>query len=214
MFRGHCPVPIFLCFDLVQTIAMDGVRFSTGNMASNGVTHDETLELFEQLPFASIYHTGGMPPESIQELKFRRHAEVLVPRQLPLNHKLRMIACRSAAEHRTLLSLMTAAARTRWGEQIRIGFDSLFERKWWYITNVHAQGRFVTIDFNGGPLPIALRYDRTSWRVASSHLETTMVAGQTRLVVDEGQPIEGIVKILLNGHLAFKDTIQSSDAPF
>ena len=132
---AHLPVPVFFCFDAVETLGADGVCFSDGNMASSRVEYNDTCDLFKRLPFELIYHDGPFPPEESAKFKHHRHAEVLVPEQLSLEH-LRWIICRSSAERQTLLALLPSEARGSWESRVRLGFEGLFFRRWTYVESV------------------------------------------------------------------------------
>lgn len=215
--RAHCPVPVFLCFDFVETIALDGTLFSDGNMASESVEYGDSEALFARLPFGAIYHRGRMqPPDQIARLTYHRHAEVLVPDVLPLNHKLRWILCRSTAEQRTLLHLLDGRTRAQWSDKIRLASPGIFDGKWWYVTNAHARGKTLTVELHPSEdaYGIKVSYTRALKGGRLATIEDALSAGQTRWVANARDAINSVISIRLDGHLAFQDTVVGTDAPF
>jgi hypothetical protein len=122
---AHCPVPVFLAFDLVDTISIDHVAFSNGNMASGQVRFSDAEDFFGSLPFDLIYHDAPLAPEERSTIVFHRHAEVLVPNRLEIAPTLKWILCRSHAERETLLYLL-GDARGVWEQKVRVGDQKLF----------------------------------------------------------------------------------------
>jgi len=53
-----------------------------------------------------VYHEGWMKEEEKSQIKFHRHAEVIVPEELGLD-ALQRVWCRSEAEYQTLLHFLT-----------------------------------------------------------------------------------------------------------
>ena len=116
----HCPVPVFLLFDLPSTLAMHGVRFTDGGMANTGrYRMGDDVDFLRSIPMRWVYHTGPyVTPPGKDELKFRRHAEIVKERELPLE-TLRIVVCRTGAERATLLHTLGADA-DRWVDRVRI----------------------------------------------------------------------------------------------
>jgi hypothetical protein len=130
-----------------------------------------------------------------------------------LNHKLHWVACRSIGEQRTLLHLLEPKTRKRWGERIRVGPPALFQRDWWFVENVEASDQLVTVSLHSGSKPIDLSYERRLQRklvTASTRLEPS----QSRWAITARGPIDGVIAIRLDGHLAFQDRVVGTDMPF
>jgi hypothetical protein len=134
-YGAHCPVPVFLAFDLIETVLQDGVSFSDGNMASTRVVFGDTEQFFRSLPFHLIYHDGPFGAAQRDDIVFHRHAEVLVPRSLAISATLKWILCRSHAERETLLHLLRDL-RSRWEPLVKIGDQKLFYGDRFYVDRV------------------------------------------------------------------------------
>lgn len=102
---SHCPIPIALLFDSREVLSRADSQFSDGNLAAGAALRSKARDL-ELLPFNLIYHNSAIhPAEDRPKIVFHRHAEVVVPRELPLD-SLRAIAARSPAELKTLHTLL------------------------------------------------------------------------------------------------------------
>lgn len=116
----HCPVPVFLLFDLKELLCRDGVFASDGSLARLGEyrTGDDAAFL-ATIPMADVYHDGSITAPLVKsEIVFRRHAEVFTERELDLA-QLRVIICRTAAERETLLHLLGPDA-AQWASKIKL----------------------------------------------------------------------------------------------
>jgi len=212
-YAAHCPVPVFFCFDFVETLGMDGTQFSDGNMARPSAKFGDSEEFFDELPFESIYHDGPIIGDNQHSIVFHRHAEVLVPNSLALNHKLRAIVCRSAAERLTLLHMLKPRTRRAWSEQVRVA-PTFFCHRWWYVKNVKAGQGSIDFELSDASCDIELSYRRAlpSGRLRTA--TTTLRKGATSWRVWALDRDDGVVAIRLAGNLAFQAVVVLSDAPF
>lgn len=104
----HCPVPVFLLFDSKQLGGTQGVQFTNGGAANTSrVQYGWSAKFLREIPFESVYHTGQIDGDEYEkrEIVFRRHAEILVERELSLESPKRIV-CRSGPERDTLLYLL------------------------------------------------------------------------------------------------------------
>ena len=106
--REHCPVPVFLLFEATKLLSTEGILFSNGSVARRGRYEiGDSVEFLRSIPFAVVYHegtiSGGQAEKS--EIVFRRHAEVLIRDELPLD-ALHRVVCRTGPERDTLLYLL------------------------------------------------------------------------------------------------------------
>jgi hypothetical protein len=77
--NAHCAIPVFFGFDLVETLMIDGLMFSDGNMAAAHVTCSDDADRFAKIPFEFVYHEGPInAPLNTRTIVFHRHAEVLL----------------------------------------------------------------------------------------------------------------------------------------
>lgn len=132
---AHCPVPVFLLFDLAALLTRADCRFSDGGLNSAHARRMATSQELRDLPWKKIYHNGPFDPHSAEEsdIGFRRNAEVTVPGCLDLTI-LRYVYCRSVAEKETLLHLLPPELRGKY-EPITAATTSsiLFFRKHTFI---------------------------------------------------------------------------------
>src|SRR5579871_3789346 len=77
--HAHCPVPVYLLFDLKEIICRVDSKFSSGTLAGRNKQVFSTAKDFAKLPFQYIYHDESFPPDQRDTIVFHRHAEVIVP---------------------------------------------------------------------------------------------------------------------------------------
>lgn len=215
---AHCPVPIFFCFDAVTVLGQDETEFSNGNMGSSGVVHAGTLEFFRQIPFKYVYHQGSFTPEYRDTIVFHRHAEVLVPRSLPLEPALSMIVRRSVAERQTLLHLLPNDLRRKWADRVRLGYEGLFERRWTYVESVTAVEPYAIFHFNPNTefpgeytIGFVYREDRSDKDRTWEGRATTL---NSPFTLEMAQAVSGELRLYIDGSLAFANHISFEDIPF
>jgi hypothetical protein len=157
--RGaHCPVPVFLLFDLKSIICETGVKFTDGNLAASRVQIYDDFEGLKNIPFDLVYHDYSFPREERDAIVFHRHAEVLVPFKLRLDG-LKYIVCRSKGEYDTLLNLLERENVSGFRRLVRQRND-LFFKKWTFIEKVDLSSDLITIWFNPDsekPEPFGIR---------------------------------------------------------
>jgi hypothetical protein len=125
-----------------------GVRFSDGNLASASARHGEDARFLRSLDFQDIYHDGPMGLGDRSRLTARRQAEIIVPGALGLE-ALVHVATRSAAERRTLLTLLSKEHGSSAVAPEMITVDSgLFFCQWTYIESVALVGSTIRCQFN------------------------------------------------------------------
>jgi len=135
--NAHCPVPVFLLFDFVKLLAREDSRFSSGNIASQGVQIYSNIEDLDQLEFENIYHRGSTHQASNpSHITYCRHAEVLIPHELQIYDYLKYVIVRSEAEKQTLLYHLDLDAKGRLEDKIRIHTNGLFYADRFYIEQV------------------------------------------------------------------------------
>ena len=145
---AHSPMPFVFLFDAREVLTRESTRFSNGNLGKYGVTVGGSADFFEQLPFPEIYHDSAFSPENRDLIINRRHAEIIVPERIDLA-PLRLIACRSAAEHQTLVNSLSPQALTRYLPKIATqGHGALHHRRWTYVDEVTLEYNRMLIRFN------------------------------------------------------------------
>lgn len=133
--EAHCPVPVYLVFDKMSLLTREDSLFSDGNLARESRKLYRTASEFSSLPFQDIYSDGPWQRESADEIKNRRHAEVVIPGSLSLRH-LKAILSRSQAEYETLRNLLGSSWK-RWKHLIRPSShpDRLYYMNWLHVTS-------------------------------------------------------------------------------
>lgn len=134
----HCPVPVFLLFDLKNLLTTEGVSVTDGNMArASRYAMGDDMKFLESLPMDLVYHDGTIyPPLDRTEVTYRRQAEIVTKDSLGLEH-LKLIVCRTGAEYETLLHLLGKDA-VRWAGKLKSAPPgrALFNRKGFFIEDV------------------------------------------------------------------------------
>lgn len=147
---AHCPVPVYLLFDLEKLICRADSHFTQGNLASAGTTILSTVQDFNNLPFEKIYHDHAIynvSPEEKSAIIFHRNAEILVPEKINLG-SLRYIWCRSQAEYETLRYLL-ADDWSIWQNKVMMHSNyNLFNRQWLYVERAELSRKKICLHCN------------------------------------------------------------------
>lgn len=145
---AHCPVPVYLVFNLRDIITLLGVKFSDGNLARNRKNVFQSPKDFGQLPFGDIYSDGVISSDRRDEIKNRRHAEVIVPNSLNLQY-LKYIVCRSQAEFDTLRNLLQDKW-PKWKDRTLKASrpQHLFDMNWLYISSCGLSRESAVLELN------------------------------------------------------------------
>jgi len=144
---AYMSMPVFFLFDAKDILTRKTARFSEGNLAS-GSSVGEDAAYFESIPFQKVYHDNYLSEEEKPNIKFHRHAEVIVPDELGLEG-LEYVWCRSEAEYQTLLALLPAGIRRRYFQRIRQGRrPSLHFCRWTYLESASLEQNQIVFRFN------------------------------------------------------------------
>lgn len=142
---AHCPVPVYLLFDIGEIVCCDGSLFSDGHVASPDSGIFSSSKDFTELPFVTIYNDAYRFNKVYKRI---RQAEVLVPTSLSLSH-LRYIYCRSEAECDTLRSLCSEDVWKQWASSIRIDNSrKLFYGDRLFVDRVKLDQDQIAVEFN------------------------------------------------------------------
>jgi len=223
---AHCPVPVYLLFDLEAVLCREDARFSDGNLAN---TASELVEVniydrgadFERLPFELIYHDARVPAEERNRIISHRHAEVIVPKAVGLEH-LRCIWCRTQAEHETLRFLLPEALWQQWGSRVTARTDwNLFNREWVHVERAALTPTRVIFRFNPPRKPedagwFDLRGEITDTATGSPHRwEAKDVQIKGRLEVELPYlSRDYTVRLYVDDHLAYAGRYQDDHSPY
>lgn len=147
--NAHCPVPVFMLFNFVKLLSREDSRFSSGNIASNGVDIYSNIEDLNQLEFENIYHRGSTYHESNpSHIIYCRHAEVLIPDELNIYDCIEYVCVRSEAEKQTLLYHLDEDIKQKLEQKIRIHTNGLFYADRFYVENIRLVDDLFDISFS------------------------------------------------------------------
>jgi hypothetical protein len=213
--NAHCPVPVFFGFDLVETLVLDGVLFSDGNMAASNVLHGDSSTLFGRIPFDLVYHEGPIDNAlRARNVIHHRHAEVLAPRSLGLA-TLRWVGCRSHAERETLLWLL-GSDRMTWEKRISVAPERLFLKLGCLVESVTLTSTdSVQIALHiPNAWSVRIRFELRSeqsakkWSWSSGSWSSRVLA----LRMHGLEP--GVLRVFIEDCLAYESRIQPAEEPF
>ncbi|WP_176527033.1 DarT ssDNA thymidine ADP-ribosyltransferase family protein [Bacillus thuringiensis] len=141
--HAHCPVPVFLVFDIDQILNKPNAYFTHESLASHH--HVEVYNSYTDLeaaPFSYIYHFDPISQEERDMVVKARHAEILVKNECDLS-SLKYIYCRNQAEADTLKSLLPAKIRLQYNDIITVPTN-----KYHFFFNNYTQIDNVSFDAN------------------------------------------------------------------
>lgn len=119
-----------------------------------------------------VYHDSYMREEEKTEIKFHRHAEIIIPGELKLD-ALQRIWCRSEAEYETLLHLLSPALAKKFRPMIGQGKrPSMHFCKWTFVESVNLEQNSMTFTFNAStamPGPFAAELRVTNQRTGAEY---------------------------------------------
>ncbi len=84
--NAHCPVPIYLLFDLKQIIALEKTKFSEGSLARRDYKLYESADDILRFKFKEIYHNKPFTKDEHKRIVNMRQAEVIFPKRVSLHY--------------------------------------------------------------------------------------------------------------------------------
>lgn len=147
--NAHCPVPIFLLFDFVKVLSLEGVIFSNGNMGVRNPEIYKNIKELAQLEWHYIYHRETLYNiDNARHINYCRNAEVLVKNELNIYDYLKWICVRSSADKETLLYLVDINTKEKIKDKIKVfTSDGLFHNHRLYIDEVKLKKQHIVINF-------------------------------------------------------------------
>ncbi len=218
--NAHCPIPIYLLFDFEKIICREDSRFTNKSLAKKDSKILSKASEFRNLPFKLIYHDSAFPSEQRDSIVSSRHAEVIVPQQIGLEH-LDRIWCRSQAEYETLQFLLPSHLWQQWGEKITASTEhNLFSREWVYVeevilseTKIHFRFNPPKRSSNSGPFSVRAEIEEIKtghkFRYNQSNVQI-----QKNLSLDLAKlsfPERYYVKLYLDNHIAYANNFDVYD---
>lgn len=148
---AHMPVPVFFVFDAKDILTRASTKFSDGNLAAHPQVGDNA-DYFEAIPFEKVYHDSWMSESEKANIKFHRHAEIIVPGELDLD-ALQFVWLRTEAEFKTLLYLLPTAVVKKYGPKIRHGKKpNLHFCNWSFVETASLEQNRISLVFNASTL--------------------------------------------------------------
>lgn len=149
--QAHMPVPVFFLFDAKDILTRASTKFSNGNLAAHPMVGDNA-DYFEAIPFEKVYHDSWMSEGEKANIKFHRHAEVVVPGELDLE-ALQFVWLRTEAEFKTLLHLLPSAVVKKYGLKFRHGKKpNLHFFSWSFVETANLEQNKIALGFNASTL--------------------------------------------------------------
>ena len=215
--EAHCPVPIFFLFDAYELMGRNDAQYANGSMASPYVRYGPNEEDFDRIPFDKVFHYGRYNPMVEGDIKFHRHAELLIPEALPLKDNLKLISCRTHAERQTLIHLLPFPQLRQWHGLIRIGDSSLFERRWAYVDRVDASPHKLSFYFNPNSQHTGTFEARIILRFPSGKKRQIeqIIDGKEPLTLEWEEKVDDIeAELWLDDSLAYHSKLWIGEIPF
>ncbi len=149
--QAHMPVPVFFLFEAKDILTRASTKFSNGNLATHPEV-GEDADFFGAIPFEKVYHDSWMSEGEKSNIKFHRHAEVIVPDELDLD-ALQLVWLRTEAEYQTLLHLLPAAVVKKHGRKFRHGKKpNLHFFNWSFVESASLEQNRISLVFNASSL--------------------------------------------------------------
>lgn len=222
--NAHCPVPIYLLFDIEKIICQKNARFSSGSLARQGTQVFSTADEFKVMPFEYIYHDLPLKDDEKDKIINHRHAEVIVPKRLGLQ-SLEYILCRSQAEKETLRHYLPSQILQQWHTKI-ITYTKkrAFFKRWSYLERVTLTDSKILFYFHlpvdkedQGPFQAKLEI-RENWTNKTYLWENDIFNTQEEIIEFDlsnlQEPRDYDIRFTLDHHLAYAGRYQQDNLPY
>ena len=213
--NGHCPVPVFFVFDLVEVVGRDDASFSSGTLASHRHVHSDQRDYFvNTIPWRYVYGDGVPSNDAV---KRARAAEVVIPSGLPIGPELKGIFCRSPGERVTLIDGLADGVQAAWASKIRTGFADFFVRRQPYIVNVSGrEGGLIDVEFSmklfsrDGVVNLLVDGERRLWKWEGRFWDNSTLT----TIQLPGWHEAAHVSVYMENCLAYRGRVVLGDLPF
>ena len=211
----HMSVPIMLAFDSVSVLTREDVGFAIGKLAHAYAEPEFGEAYFDTIPFDDVYHDHA-PQSRGDEIRNLRMSEVVCKGQLPLEHMLGRIVCRTAYDRATLLYLLGDQADVFRAitavEQIH---GSVFLHKGIYLSKLNFEQDALSFRLHSparppscGSFQICIRQQAAA-RVYKAEFQQECLQLEMRVVGFDSDP-QAIWRIEIEGVLAYFGRIAST----
>lgn len=215
-YHQHCRMPVFLLFDIIETLSRRDSQFSDGNLASRRSKKFIQPKDLWNLPWKGIYHNSYLDPLQKSEITRQRCAEIIIPEKIDLNG-LKYIYCRSEAEKETLLSILQENPEVFAKYQKLItssGKYDLYEKRHTFIEKVNPLEDKIIISFSPetqspGPFEITVIFTNKYSRKIKT--KTIMDAsGLVSIHLPEFMQGEYQFQLFLDEYLVYQNTFRTN----
>ncbi len=227
---AHCPVPVYFLFNMRRVISLGRTKFSDGSLASKRHNIYDSADDFARLQFNDIYSDvpwGHESTERVEEIKFRRHTEVVYPSCISLDY-LQYIYCRSNAEKETLRSLLPSRIWAEWKSKIvPSSTTKLCHLYWLFIENVVAKKGQIRINFHipsnpadYGPFNIMIEANdkQSNTREVKEFQQIDVVTELENASLEHSfvriNSDSYSIRVLIDGNLAYAGECTEDETPF
>lgn len=227
---AHAPILYMLVLDARKILLSQGVKFSDSNMQSGLAQYSDTEDFFSQIEFDKVFHEGGIGGD--RSILRCRCAEVLAPSPLALRGTLQWVYCRSEGEKLTLLHKLSPEARRKWADKIIVSDDLVvFQKRFPFVKSVSLSKKGVVYQI--APRPDLAKisvdvevFDRNGDRIlynrlpalaTAPNLDSSAIERSTATKWLSAIPLRDgkyLVRLTLEGHLAFESLLTLQTTPF
>lgn len=132
--NAHAPILVMFVLDAKSVLTRPDVVFSDQNMQKNAAQTGNDEAFFGNIPFASVYHEGGIAGD--HSIIDSRCAEVLPATPLPLADVLSGIWFRADPERETFLYKMGTAA-CQWDSRCSVSEElKVFDKRFPFVADI------------------------------------------------------------------------------
>lgn len=222
---AHVPVPIAFVFRSEPILVQSNTEFSDGSLArwahGRRARRGDSAAFLASIPFQDVYHEGRIVTGREDEIRFRRHAEVIIPHRLPLVPYLAAIRTRSPAELATLRYGLSSSRDVLERYRDMIGSSTQFDRfntRWAYVETVAFDGQRVRFEFNASsearaPFHLGVTVESSRGTSIVEVPDPRFWAKQPRILTipEAGSSSEALlVRPVLDGCVAYEATLRRS----
>lgn len=143
---AHAPVLVMFALDARRVLSRPDILFSDQNMQNRSASIGSDEAFFTNIPFASVYHEGGIAGE--YSIIASRCAEVLPASPLPLAGVLSGILFRSRPERDSFLYRLGQSA-SKWQSLCTVSDElKVFDKRFPFVADIGLSTRGVSFRLN------------------------------------------------------------------
>lgn len=218
--NAHAPVLVMFVLDAKTVLTRPDILFSDQNMQNNWAATGSDEQFFSNIPFASVYHEGGIDGD--QSITASRCAEVLPASPLPLLDVLSGIWFRSEPERDMFLYKLGQAA-PQWQRFCSVSEElKVFDKRFAFVNDIDLSTEGVSFRLNHRHdlqnVSIAVQvYNEQNQLCADfrdEDFKTYNQSGGRWIFRTALQPSNYLVRVRIENHTAFEGMIRLGDSLF